>query len=190
MLFTVQRLNQPPGCLRSDARLHLVGVVAVDEVLAGAARIRQLHRHGAEQPPLDAEVPLLRVRRLVLERMPEHARVRRLQLRGRARLHLHDGGERIVDRADGGEVGRIGLGADVLRDRVRHLLPDHVRRRGLLREVGDGEAGPQNRARIAEQVVGQPEPRREVAVLRLLVDRARWRRPRRRRSAAGSPDRS
>ena len=81
------------------------------------------------------------------------------------------GGNGLSIVRDGGEVGRVGLGVDVLRDRVRHLLPDHVRRRRLLREVGDAVAGAQDRARVAEQVVGQPEPRREVAVARLLVDR-------------------
>ena len=79
--------------------------------------------------------------------------------------------KRIVDGPDHRKVRWIGGRADVLRDRVRHLLPDHVRRRRLLRIVGDGEPGAQNRGPVAEEVVGQAEPRREVSVPRLLVDR-------------------
>ena len=157
---------------RADARLQLVGVVAEDDVLAGAAGVGQLHGHARRARRRSTpRCHCSRVGRLVLERVPEHARVGGLQLRGRARLHLHDRRERIVERPDRPEVGRIGREADVLRDRVRHLLADHVRRRRLLREVGDAEAGPQNRRLIAEQVVGQAETRREVAVLRLLVHR-------------------
>ena len=84
--------------LRPGARLHFVRVPAQHQVLARAADIRRPPRpSGDEQLSLDAEVPLLGVRRLVLEPVPEHARVRGVQLCGRPRLDLLDRRERIVD---------------------------------------------------------------------------------------------
>src|SRR4051794_36131271 len=104
--------------------------------------------------------------------MAQYARVCRLEFGRRPRL---DGGDRrkwVRDGADNGEVDGIGWEVDVLRNGVRDLLADHVRRGRLFREVGDAEPAAQDRAAAAEEIVGQAEPGRDVAIVRTLVDGA------------------
>ena len=114
------RLQEPSRRLRSRSWLDLVRVVAEDQMLACAADVGQLHQHRGEQLALDPEMPLLRVRRLVLETMALHAGIRRNQLRGRLRLDRHNRWKRIGNRSQCRRC-RAGSsrGVDILRDGER-----------------------------------------------------------------------
>ena len=107
--------------------------------------------------------------RLVLVAVARHARIGGDELRRRRRLDRDDRREGIGDRPHPREVERIGFVIDVLRDHERHVEVIEVSGRVGTRKIGDAEAGAQDRRGIRRQLVGDPQTRRQVAVLRLLV---------------------
>ena len=163
------RLQKTARRLGAGTRLDLVGVVAEDDVLRGAAGIVELEEQCREQLPVDAEVPLFGVRRLVLVAVARDARVCGDQLRGRRRLDRHNRRKGIGNRSDPREVERIGFVIDVLRDHERHVEVIEVTGGIGTREVGDAKASPQDRRGITGEVVGEAQTRREVEIVRLFV---------------------
>ncbi len=167
-----ERLQQAARRLRPEARLHLVGVVAEHQMLAGAANIREIHDHRVPNLPLDPEMPLLGGRRLVLEPVPQHAGVRGVELSRGPWLLRDNRRKRVVNRPHDGKVERVDFVIHILGNRVGHLLPDHVGGGGLLRKIRDAESGAQNRFAIATQVIGEAKARGKVVEPCLLVDAA------------------
>ena len=126
-----------------------------------------------EQLPLDAEVPLLGVRRLARVAVTDYTRVCGVEFRRCLGLDRHDRRKRVVDGPQNAHVERVGLGLHVLRDRERHVQVIQVAGGVRTGEIGDAEPRPQHRPHVVGQPVGHAEPGREVVEPRLLVGTAR-----------------
>ena len=138
-------------------------------MLPRASDIGHFHDHCRKELVFDAEMPLLRVRCLVLETVALHAWIGGNQLRRRLRLHQHDGRKRVVDGPDERHIERVGLGGHVLRDDERHVETVQVAGRMRIGKVRDAISRPEDGPATPRHVERQSQARRKVEVVRLLV---------------------